>query len=130
MSLVEVLVSSMLLASSSSAALAVWSQAGVAVQRSSQLEERANQLERQRLATHRWLASLDDGLALLDPAADCAFAAGAVAAAADQALPLPDGAERRWVAAAEGAGLWLELEHGPARRRQLFSAAAYGLCQP
>ena len=55
MSLPEVLISSILLASSSSAALGVWSQATATWQQSSTLQQTADQLELLQLASHRWL---------------------------------------------------------------------------
>ena len=57
MSLLEVVVSSVVLAGSSSAALGVWNQAATEVQRATQLDALALQLETTRIATERLLQS-------------------------------------------------------------------------
>ena len=134
MNLIEVLISSLLLASSSAAALGVWSQAASEVAASTRLEQQADQLERLRLASHRWLIA-EAGAHTLTKGS-CRFAVSSLSAAMDQALPLPEGIRRQWTADPDGLGLWQELEahtsHGPAgpQRRQLITPAAYGLCQP
>ena len=95
MSLMEVLISALLLACSSSAALGVWSRAASTLQQSSQLELKSNELELMRLASHRWLAQGGAELALLRAGSDdCLLDAEALAAASDQALPLPKGLRR------------------------------------
>ena len=136
MSLVEVLISSLLLASSSSAALGVWRQATVTWQQSSQLQQTADQLERLQLASHRWLTLHGSERNLLrSRLKQCLLDAGALAAASDQAVPLPPGMTRQWFVDSEQLGVWQELSaldgDGEVllRRRQLFSPAAYGLCR-
>jgi type II secretory pathway component PulJ len=134
MNLIEVLISSLLLASSSAAALGVWSQAASEVAASTRLEQQGDQLERLRLASHRWLIA-EAGAHTLTKGS-CRFAVSSLSAAMDQALPLPEGIRRQWTADPDGLGLWQELEahppQGPAglQRRQLITPAAYGLCQP
>jgi type II secretory pathway component PulJ len=134
MNLIEVLISSLLLAGSSAAALGVWSQAASEVAASTRLEQQADQLERLRLASHRWLIA-EAGAHTLTKGS-CHFAVSSLSAAMDQALPLPEGIRRQWTADPDGLGLWQELEahppQGPAglQRRQLITPAAYGLCQP
>ena len=84
MSLPEVLVSSLLVAVSSSAALGVWSQAMATWQQSSRLQQQADELELLQLASHRWLAVHGSPLNLLRSDSDpCLFDAGALAAALD-----------------------------------------------
>lgn len=134
MNLIEVLISSLLLASSSAAALGVWSQAASEVAASTRLEQQGDQLERLRLASHRWLIAEAGAHTLTH--GSCRFAVSSLSAAMDQALPLPEGIRRQWTADPDGLGLWQELEahppQGPAglQRRQLITPAAYGLCQP
>lgn len=134
MNLIEVLISSLLLASSSAAALGVWSQAASEVAASTRLEQQGDQLEWLRLASHRWLIA-EAGAHTLTKGS-CRFAVSSLSAAMDQALPLPEGIRRQWTADPDGLGLWQELEahppQGPAglQRRQLITPAAYGLCQP
>ena len=132
MNLIEVLISSLLLAGSSAAALGVWSQAASEVAASTRLEQQGDQLERLRLASHRWLIA-EAGAHMLTNG-DCRFAVSSLSAAMDQALPVPEGIRRQWTADPDGVGLWQELElasHGPAgpQRRQLITPAAYGLCR-
>ena len=134
MNLIEVLISSLLLAGSSAAALAVWSQAASEVAASTRLEQQGDQLEQLRLASHRWLIA-EAGAHTLTKGS-CRFAVSSLSAAMDQALPLPEGIRRQWTADPDGLGLWQELEahppQGPAglQRRQLITPAAYGLGQP
>ena len=134
MNLVEVLISSLLLAGSSAAALAVWSQAASEVAASTRLEQQGDQLEQLRLASHRWLIA-EAGPHML-PHGSCRFAVSSLSAAMDQALPAPEGTTRHLSADPHGLGLWQELEarapQGRAvrQRRQLITPAAYGLCQP
>ena len=136
MSLPEVLISSLLLASSSSAALGVWSQAMATWQQSSELQQTADELELIRLASHRWLMLYDSQPNLLKSGLDpCLLDVRALAAASDQAVPLPQGITRQWVVDSEQLGIWQELSalniDGEVllHRRQLVSPAAYGLCQ-
>ena len=135
MSLPEVLISSILLASSSSAALGVWSQATATWQQSSTLQQTADQLELLQLASHRWLKGQGAERNLVRSGSDpCRLDASAVAVAVDQAVPLPKGMTRQWVVDPERLGVWQELSalnvDGELlmRRRQLVSPAAYGLC--
>lgn len=135
MSLAEVLISSLLLASSSSAAVGAWSRATVIWQQSNQLEEQADELALVQLASHRWLKLQGSKRSLLkSDSHPCLLDVRALAAASDQALPLPQGITRQWVVDSDQLGIWQELSvlDGDAevllQRRQLFSPAAYGLC--
>lgn len=134
MNLIEVLISSLLLAASSAAALGVWSQAANEVAASTRLEQQADQLERLRLASHRWLIAEAGAHTLIN--GSCRFDVSSLSAAMDQALPAPEGTTRHLSADPHGLGLWQELEarapQGRAvrQRRQLITPGAYGLCQP
>ena len=135
MSLAEVLISSLLLASSSSAAVGAWSRATVIWQQSNQLEEQADELALVQLASHRWLKLQGSKRSLLkSDSHPCLLDVRALAAASDQALPLPQGITRQWIVDSDQLGIWQELSvlDGDAevllQRRQLFSPAAYGLC--
>ena len=136
MTLLEVVVSSVVLAGSSSAALGVWNQAATELQRSTQLGELALQLETARIATERWLQSDEATVDLLDQTApDCRFNSEALEAAVAERLPLGSDVIAQWSADPQGLGHWLELTVSsqrsmpPLKRRLLFSPAAYGLCQ-
>ena len=136
MSLVEVVVSSVLVGISSTAALGVWNQAAALVHDTASMERKADDLEMLRLGSHRWLAqrAAEKGqlMTAMDP---CRWDAVAVAAAADAALPLPKGITREWTQDSQLRGLWQELalvdDDGSVliRRRQLLSPAAFGLCR-
>ena len=135
MSLAEVLISSLLLASSSSAAVGAWSRATVIWQQSNQLEEQADELALVQLASHRWLKLQGSKRSLLkSDSHPCLLDVRALAAASDQALPLPQGITRQWVVDSDQLGVWQELSalnvDGELlmRRRQLVSPVAYGLC--
>jgi len=135
MSLLEVLISSLLLASSGSAALGVWSQATATWQQSSTLQQTADQLELLQLASHRWLQGHGAERNLLTSGSGpCLLDARALAVALDQGVPLPKGMTRQWVVDPEWLGVWQELSalnvDGEVlfQRRQLVSPAAYGLC--
>ena len=134
MNLIEVLISSLLLAGSSAAALGVWGQAASEVAASTRLEQQVDQLEQLRLASHRWLISEARAQRLTN--GSCQFEVGTLSAAMDQALPVPEGIRRQWTPDPDGVGVWQELEaHAPqgpvgSQRRQLITPAAYGLCQP
>ena len=135
MSLAELLISSLLLASSSSAAVGAWSRATVIWQQSNQLENQADELALLQLASHRWLKLQGSKRSLLkSDSHPCLLDVRALAAASDQALPLPQGITRQWVVDSDQLGIWQELSvlYGDAevllQRRQLFSPAAYGLC--
>ena len=136
MSLVEVLVSSLLLAASSSAALSVWSQATATWQQSSELQQQVDELQTLQLASRRWLMRHGAEHDLLRSGTDvCQLDPEAVAAAFDQALPVPGGMTRQWVADSQRLGVWQELFvlNGDGevllQRRRLVSPAAYGLCR-
>ena len=136
MSLLEVVVSSVVLASSSSAALGVWNQAANEMQRATQLDELALQLETARIATHRWLQSDAASSVVIDASApDCRFHTEALQLAVAERLPLGSEVISRWSADPQGLGHWLELSASSQKaspllkRRLLLSPAAYGLCQ-
>ena len=136
MTLLEVLVSSVVLASSSSAALGVWSQAANEIQRSTQLDELALQLETARISNDRWLKSDAAASVVIDSAsADCRFNPQALGAAVAERLPLGSEVSSRWSVDPQGLGHWLELSTQPQpsmpplKRRLLLTPAAYGLCQ-
>ena len=136
MSLAEVLISSLLLAISSSAALGVWSQATAIWQQSRTLQQTADELALMQLASHRWLMLDGSERNLLRSSSDpCLLDALALAAASDQAVPLPQDITRQWVVDSDQLGVWQELSvldgDGDVllQRRQLFSPAAYGLCR-
>ena len=136
MSLLEVVVSSVVLAGSSSAALGVWNQAANEMQRAKQLDELALQLETARIATDRWLQSGAAASVVIDSASlDCRFNSEALEAAVADRLPHGADVSSRWSADPQGLGHWLELSAGsyqstlPLKRRLLLTPAAYGLCQ-
>ena len=136
MSLLEVVVSSVVLVGSSSAALGVWNQAATEVQRATQLDELALQLETARIATHRWLQSDAAASVVIDSSSsDCRFSPEALEAAVAERLPLGSEVSAQWSADPQGLGHWLELsatsQHvmPPWKRRLLLSPAAYGLCK-
>ena len=136
MSLAEVLISSLLLASSSSAAVGAWSRATVIWQQSNQLEEQADELALVQLASHRWLKLQGSKRSLLrSDSHPCLLDVRALAAVSDQALPLPKGISRQWIVDSNQLGVWQELSVWDGdgevllQRRQLFSPAAYGLCR-
>ena len=136
MSLLEVVVSSVVLASSSSAALGVWNQAATEVQRATQLDALALQLETARIATERWLQSDAAASVVIDSSSpDCRFNPEALYAAVVERLPLGSEVSTHWSADPQGLGHWLELSTKPQpsmpplKRRLLLSPAAYGLCQ-
>ena len=136
MSLLEVVVSSVVLASSSSAAMGVWNQATTEVQRSTQLDALALQLEAARIATHRWLQSDAAASVVIDYSSpDCRFNPEVLEAAVAERLPLGSEVSSRWSVDPQGLGHWLELSTQPQpsmpplKRRLLLTPAAYGLCQ-
>ena len=136
MSLLEVVVSSVVLASSSSAALGVWNQAASEVQRATQLDELALQLETARILTDRWLQSDAASSVVIDSSsADCRFNSEALQSAVAERLPLGTDVSSRWSVDPKGLGHWLELSTKPQpsmpplKRRLLFTPAAYGLCK-
>jgi type II secretory pathway pseudopilin PulG len=136
MTLLEVVVSSVVLASSSSAALGVWNQAANEIQRATQLDEFVLQLEIARIATDRWLHSDAASSAVIESRSpDCRFNPESLEAAVAERLPLGTDVSSRWSADPQGLGHWLELSirpqpsMPPLKRRLLFSPAAYGLCK-
>ena len=136
MSLLEVVVSSVVLAGSSCAALGVWNQAATEMQRATQLDELALQLETARIATDRWLQSDAAASVVIDSSSpDCRFNPEALEVAVAERLPLGSELSSRWSADPQGLGYWLELSTKPQpsmpplKRRLLFSPAAYGLCK-
>ena len=135
MTLLEVVVSSVVLAGSSSAALGVWNQAATEIQRATQLDELALQLETARIATERWLQSDAAASVVIDSSSpDCRFNPEALEAAVAERLPLGSELSMHWSADPQGLGHWLDLSATsqqsmpPMKRRLLFSPAAYGLC--
>ncbi len=136
MNLLEVVVSSVVLTGSSGAALGVWNQAATEIQRATQFEEFAFQLETARIATERWLqldAASSDVIDSSSP--DCRFNVAALDTAVAERLPLGSELSTQWSADPKGLGHWLELsapsQHvmPPLKRRLLFTPAAYGLCK-
>ena len=136
MSLLEVVVSSVVLAGSSSAALGVWNQAATEVQRATQLDALALQMETARISTDRWLQSDAAASVVIDSSSpDCRFNVAALDAAVAERLPLGSELSTHWSADPQGLGHWLELSvdvqqaSPPLKRRLLLSPAAYGLCK-
>ena len=136
MSLLEVVVSSVVLAGSSSAALGVWNQAASEIQSAKQLDALSLQLETARITTDRWLQSDAAASVVIDASSpDCRFNPEALDAAVAKRLPLGSELSTRWSADPQGLGHWLELSikpqpsMPPLKRRLLLSPAAYGLCQ-
>ena len=135
MSLLEVVVSSVVLATSSSAALGVWNQAATEVQRATQLDALALQLETARISTARWPQSDAAASVVIDSSSpDCRFNPEALEAAVAERLPLGSELSMHWSADPQGLGHWLDLSATsqqsmpPMKRRLLFSPAAFGLC--
>ena len=135
-SLLEVVVSSVVLAGSSSAALGVWNQAANEIHRATQLDVRALQMETARISTERWLQSDAAASVVIDSSSlNCRFNAAALKAAITERLPLGSELSSRLSADPQGLGHWLELstssqQASPTlKRRLLLSPAAYGLCK-
>ena len=136
MSLLEVVVSSVVLAGSSGAALGVWNQAATEIQRATQFEEFALQLETARIATDRWLQLDAAASVVVDSSSpDCRFNPESLDAAVTERLPLGSELSMHWSADPQGLGHWLEISAPsqqatpPLKRRLLLSPAAYGLCK-
>ena len=135
MTLLEVVVSSVLLAGSSGAALGVWNQAAAGVQRATKLDALALQMETARISTDRWL-QLDAAASVVTDSSspECRFNPEALEAAVADRLPLGSALNTRWSADPQGLGHWLELSgdsqqaRPSLKRRLLFTPAAYGLC--
>ena len=136
MTLIEVVVSTLVLSVSSSAALGVWNQAASQIQSAQRREEMALELETARITTDRWLQS-DGGSAVVvdSTSADCRFKAEVLEAAVAERLPLGSEVSTQWSADPQGLGHWLELSirsqpsMPPLKRRLLLTPAAYGLCK-
>ena len=135
MTLLEIVVSYVVLASSSSAALGVWNQAASEVRRATKLDALALQLETARIATDRWLQSDAAASVVIDLSSpDCRFNPEALEAGVAERLPLGSEVSSRWSADPQGLGHLLELSatsqqsRPPLKRRLLLSPAAYGLC--
>ena len=136
MTLIEVVVSTLVLSVSSTAALGVWNLAAGEIQSAQRRDEMALQLETARIATERWLQSDAAASVVIDSSSpDCSFNAEALEAAVAERLPLGAELSSRWSADPQGLGHWLELSTKPQpsmpplKRRLLLSPAAYGLCQ-
>ena len=136
MTLLEVVVSSVVLAGSSSAALGVWNQTATEIQRSTQLDELALQLETARIATDRWLQSDAAASVVIDLSSPyCRFNPEALEAGVAERLPLGSEVSSRGSADPQGLGHWLELSASsqqaspPLKRRLMLSPTAYGLCK-
>ena len=136
MSFLEVVVSSVVLAGSSSAALGVWNQAATEIHRASQLDALALQLETARIATDRWLQSDAAASVVIDSSSsDCRFSPESLDAAVADRLPHGSDVSTHWSADPQGLGHWLELSASSQKaspllkRRLLFTPAAYGLCK-
>ena len=137
MTLFELVVSSVVLAGSSSAAMGVWNQAANEIQSASQLDAFGLELETARIATDRWLQSAAASVGVLDSALpECSFNVSALEAAVDDRLGFATDVGLHWSPDPQGLGLWLELSAGSQdsphllSRRLLFTPAAYGLCDP
>ena len=136
MTLLEVVVSSVVLAGSSGAALGVWNQAAAGVQRATKLDALALQMETARISTDRWL-QLDAAASVVTDSSspECRFNPEALEAAVADRLPLGSELSRHWSADPQDLGHWIELsidspQASPLlKRRLLFSPAAYGLCK-
>ena len=136
MSLLDVVVSSVVLAGSSSAALGVWNQAASEIQSAKQLDALSLQLETARIAIERLLQSDAAASVVIDSSSpDCRFIPEALEVAVAERLPLGSEVISRWSADPQGLGHWLELSvdvqqsSPPLKRRLLLSPAAYGLCK-
>ena len=135
MTLLEVVVSSVVLAGSSGAGLGVWNQAAAGVQRATKLDALALQMETARISTDRWL-QLDAAASVVTDSSspECRFNPEALEAAVADRLPLGSALNTRWSADPQGLGHWLELSgdsqqaRPSLKRRLLFTPAAYGLC--
>ena len=137
MNLLEVVVSSVVLAGSSGAALGVWNQAANEILRATHLDVLALQLETARIATDRWLQSDAAASVVIDSSSrDCRFNPEALEAAVAERFPLGSELSMYWSVDRQGLGHWLELSTTsqqampPLKRRLLFTPAAYGLCKP
>ena len=136
MTLIEVVVSTLVLSVSSSAALGDWNQAAGEIQSAQRREEMALELETARIATDRWLQSEAASSVVIDSSSpDCRFYPEALKADVSERLPLGSEVSSRWSVDPQGLGHWLELSTQPQpsmpplKRRLLLTPAAYGLCQ-
>ena len=136
MTLLEVVVSSVVLAGSSGTALGVWNQAATEVHSATKLDALALEMETVRIALDRWLQSDAASSVVIDSSSpDCRFNSESLEAAVADRLPLGSDVSSRWTVDPQGLGHWLELSAkpqsftSPLKRRLLFSPAAYGLCE-
>ena len=136
MTLIEVVVSTLVLSVSSTAALGVWNLAAGEIQSAQRRDEMALQLETARIATERWLQSDAAASVVIDSSSpECRFNPEALEAAIAERLPLGSELSTHWSADPQGLGHWLELSATshqampPLKRRLLFTPAAYGLCK-
>ena len=137
MTLIEVVVSTLVLSVSSTAALGVWNLAAGEIQSAQRRDEMALQLETARIATERWLQSEEAASVVIDSSsADCRFNSEALQSASAERLPLGSEVSTHWSDDPQGLGHWLELSTKPQpsmpplKRRLLLTPAAYGLCEP
>ena len=135
MTLLEVVVSSVVLAGSSGTALGVWNQAATEVHSATKLDALALEMETARIALDRWLQSDAASSVVIDSSSpDCRFNPEALEAVVAERLPLGSELSMHWSADPQGLGHWLDLSATsqqsmpPMKRRLLFSPAAYGLC--
>ena len=92
-------------AGSSSAALGVWNQATIEVQRATQLDALSLQLETARISTDRWLQSDAAASVVIDSSSrDCRFNTEALEVAVAEHLPLGPELSSRWSADPQGLG--------------------------
>ena len=135
MTLMEVVVSTLILTLSSAAALGVWNQAASEIHSAQQLDALALELEMARIAIDRWL-EVDAALlhALDSSGSGCRFQPDVLVRVAAERLPPGSQLRSRWIPDPPSHGHWLELSGfvadstSPVTRRQLFTPATYGLC--
>ena len=113
----------------------MWNQAAIELQRTTQLDALALQLETARIATERWLQSDEATVDLLDQTApDCRFNSAVLEVVVAERLPIGSEVSTHWSADPQGLGHWLELTADsqqitpPLQRRLLISPAGSGLC--
>ncbi len=122
MNLAEVMAAAIVLACACSGSLQIWAASAAA---SHSLAARQEQLVRLDGALLAAEARLRQPLSVA-PAGDCAAAAEAMAAQAEQ-LPLPEGLQRQL--RPEAAGVWLQVRgDGLPPRQRWLDAAALGHC--
>ena len=121
MTLMEVVVSAVILGISSQVGLQGWSRTAQAAAAADQLDQQRTQLEQRLLITRRVLATA--------PVADrhCRFDGDAVDAALS-AIPMATAITETVEDDRSTDGLWLTVAHGPVQRRQLLTPAGLGHC--